>query len=210
MQVQVLLGAPEKKKKREKMKDKTEIVKNLFLYLTSIAGVLMIIFGVISASNALINIVIPQYGQENEPYNIQSMATYNIQSMARSVAFIISGLLIFFYHWRLARREKENQKMEEKPQLSTNMNFGESIFFYSLSFIGIMISSFAFASLLSGFFWVEYPVPTPENAITVPFITKNLNTILNSIINFLIGVGVWLFSWMHVKRSYPTSKEDEA
>ncbi|MGC9124651.1 MAG: DUF5671 domain-containing protein [Caldisericaceae bacterium] len=189
------------------MKNKVETVRSVYLYLVSLAGVLMIVFGLISFANELLNQLIPQTissGGYNYSYY------YTIQNLARSIAFVFIGIALFAYHWRLIVREHRIGKRDVELESETSMNLFEALFFYIVSFIGIMVLSFAFASFVSNFFYVKsnYTIPANPNENPVelpPNFGPDLRSIVQAGVSAIIGLAVWALAFTHVQRSYKTS-----
>jgi hypothetical protein len=182
------------------MKNKAEIVRSIYLYLVSLTGILMTVFSIINLSNNLLD----YFFREQQYYDYN----YLINSSVRGLAFLIIGLLFFIYHWRLITHEKRIGKREEFVEVETKMNLFESIFFYALSYAGLMIFSIAFASFLAGFAYVSYiekPISTnPSSQISV-----NLKSIIQGLIAMVVGAALWLLGWRHIQKAYAQSTKEE-
>jgi uncharacterized membrane protein len=207
LQVQVLLGAPEEE---GNMKNKVETIRSIYLYLVSLVGVLMIVFGLISFVNQLLTILIPQ-GVTQGSVNYEFY--YSIQGIAREITFVFLGIALFAYHWRLIVKEHRIGKRDAELEGESSMNFFEALFFYALSFIGIMVLSFSFASFVSNFFFVNdvsiKPLdPNANPSQILPTIAPNIRLIVQSGIASIIGLIVWLLSFAHIQNTYKKSLLD--
>lgn len=197
------------------MKNKVETVRNIYLYLISLVGILMIIFGLIGFVNQLLSQLIPQTAYQ-EAYDYSYY--YSIQGMVRSITFVFLGIVLFAHHWRLIVREHRIGKRDVELESETSMNFFEALFFYVVSFIGIMVFSFAFASFVSNFFYVQsnYTVPAnpAESPVELPPVFgPDVRSIVQAAIAALIGMVVWLLAFNHIQTSYkkelPPAKDTE-
>jgi len=188
------------------MKNKAEIVRSIYLYLVSLTGVLMTVFSIINLSNNLLD----YFFREQQYYDY----SYLINSSVRGLAFLIIGLLFFIYHWRIITHEKRIGKREEIIEVETKMNLFESIFFYALSYAGLMIFAFAFASFLTGFAYVTYieKPPIPESGIPAnpsSQVSVNLKSIIQGIIAMVVGAVLWLLGWRHIQKAYAQVTKEE-
>jgi hypothetical protein len=175
------------------MKNKVETLRTFYLYLLSLTGALMLIFGIGSLSNSLIDI----YVNPNRYIN-----AYEYQSIARDIVLVIIGIIILIYHWRILRIEKRIGHSENNVE-NTNMNFWEALFFYSLSFVGILLLSFSLASVAGGFFDVEYPANyNPiKGQNEIQYLKTNIAIIIQNAIRAVIGLIVWLLSWGRIQKA---------
>jgi len=187
------------------MKNRAEIVRSIYLYLVSLTGILMTVFSIINLSNNLLD----YFFREQQYYDYN----YLINSSVRGLAFLIIGLLFFIYHWRLITHEKRIGKREEFVEVETKMNLFESIFFYALSYAGLMIFAFAFASFLTGFAnvnYIEKPIPASGiQANPVSQISVNLKSIIQGLIAMVVGAVLWLLGWRHIQKAYAQSTKEE-
>ena len=187
------------------MKNRAEIVRSIYLYLVSLNGILMTVFSIINLSNNLLY----YFFREQQYYDY----SYLINASVRDLAFLIIGLLFFIYHWRLITHEKRIGKREEFVEVETKMNLFESIFFYALSYAGLMIFAFAFASFLTGFAYVNYiekPIPASGiQANPVSQISVNLKSIIQGLIAMIVGAVLWLLGWRHIQKAYAQSTKEE-
>lgn len=184
------------------MKNKAEIVRSVYFYLVALTGILMVVFSIISISNSLLNF----FFREGEDLS------WLLNSTLRSVAFLISGIFFFAFHWGFIVKEKRIGKRPENFEPKTRMNLFESIFFYALSYAGLMIFAFSFSGFLSNFAYVQYlekTVPMPEdmtNYVPQTQLTVNIKYIIQNLIAMIIGAILWVISFTHTQKSY--TKED--
>lgn len=183
------------------MKNKAEIVRSVYLYLVALTGILMLVFGIINISNNLLNF----FFREGEDLN------WLLNSILRSVAFLISGAFFFAYHWRYIVKEKRIGKRPEGFELETRMNLFESIFFYALSYAGLMIFAFSFSGFLSSFAYVQY-IEKPISEEMKEYISQsqlqiNWKYVIQNLISMAIGVILWIICFTHAQKSY--LKEEE-
>ena len=94
-------------------------------------------------------------------------------------------------------------------------DFLRSLFFYIVSFVGLMIFIFSIVSFVSGFFSVGYPVskpPLPGTSEPVPPPTPypqvDVRTLINSGTAAVVGFFVWIFSWRTIQKEH-TEKLNE-
>ncbi len=186
------------------MKNKVETVRSIYLYLLSLVGVIMIIFGLISFVNQLLTVLIPSSIPQGD---INYELYYSIQGMVRNISFIIVGIVLLVYHWKLILKEHRIGKRDLENESESSMNLFEAIFFYLLSFIGLMVFSFSLASFASNFFFIKetYAVPVkPDTNLTPipPTIGPNVRYIVQSGIASIIGLVVWLLGFTHIHETY--------
>lgn len=183
------------------MKNKAEIVRSVYLYLVALTGILMLVFSVINISNNLLNF----FFREGEDLN------WLLNSILRSVAFLISGAFFFVYHWRYIVKEKRIGKRPEGFELETRMNLFESIFFYVLSYAGLMILAFSFSGFLSSFAYVQYvEKPLTEEMREYSSYSQlqiNFKYVIQNLISMVIGLILWIASFTHIQKSYQKGEE---
>lgn len=183
------------------MKNKAEIVRSVYLYLVALTGILMIVFSIINISNSLLNF----FFREGEDLS------WLLNSTLRSIAFLISGIFFFAFHWGFIVKEKRIGKRPENFELETKMNLFESIFFYALSYAGLMIFAFSFSGFLSNFAYVQYLEKTvPEdmtNYVPQTQLTVNIKYIIQNLIAMIIGAVLWVISFTHTQKSYVKGEE---
>lgn len=86
-------------------------------------------------------------------------------------------------------------------------DFLRNLFFYIVSFIGLMIFIFSIVSFISGFFSVGYPrLPEPnmgkELAMPAPYLQVDVRSLINSGTGAVVGFFVWFFSWRSIQKEY--------
>lgn len=175
------------------MKNKVETLRTFYLYLLSLTGALMLIFGIGSLSNSLIDIFVGTNGY---------IYAYEYQTIARNIVLVIIGIIILTYHWRILRIEKRIGHLENNVE-NANMNFWEALFFYSLSFIGILLLSFSLASVAGGFFNAEYPpnYSPIKGQNELQYLKISITIIIQSAISAVIGLVVWLLGWTRIQKA---------
>lgn len=184
------------------MKNKAEVLRSIYLYLVSLTGILMVVFGIISMSDSLLNYFL----REGQTFEFSLL----INQIVTAASFLIVGISFFVYHWRIIVREKRIGKRPETLELETKMNLFESIFFYALSYAGLMIFAFAFSQFLTGFAYFQYiEEPVKSNGTPASTLTINLRSIIQGLIAMIIGAVLWLLSWRHIQNSYIQGKHDE-
>ncbi len=176
------------------MYSKTEVLRSIYLYLVSLVGVVMLIFSFIAASQHSISFVFGGSGKD----------LYFVSEVARDIAAILAGLLLFLSHWNIIKKE-ERFGPGTLSKTQNDVNFWGNLFFYIVSFIGLMIFVFSFIAIIDSFFSVNYvDVPiTPNQKIsgapklTIPdsYLSVNVKSLLQSVTSFVVGFVVWLFSW---------------
>lgn len=183
------------------MKNKAEIVRSVYLYLVSLTGVLMIVLSIISVSNNLLN----YFFREGQEFG------WLINSALSSAAYLIAGVFFFSYHWKLIIKEKRIGRRTEVAESESKMNLFESIFFYALSYAGLMIFAVSLSGFLSSFAYVKYlESPTPEGGYgyTSTAIEINYKHMIQSIIAMAIGITLWIIAFLHCQRSYSRDSKD--
>ncbi len=172
------------------MKNKIEILRSIYLFLLSLVGIVMAVFGLMSATSSVVDII----------YKPDSL--YRVSSLASSSFALVVGTFIFIFHWAIIKREGRLGSAEGKIYQSDE-NFWSNFFFYAVAFIGLMIVSFSFISLGSGIFHVNYSKPpmvkpnSPGEKLPIPNanISPNMEEIIKSAISFVIGFFVWISPW---------------
>jgi len=97
-------------------------------------------------------------------------------------------------------------------------DFLRSLFFYIVSFVGLMIFIFSIVNFISGFFSVGYPVSKPPLPLTpgtsepvpppVPYIQVDVRSLINSGTAAVVGFFLWIFSWRIIQKEH-TEKLNE-
>ncbi len=176
------------------MHSKTEVLRSIYLYLVSLVGVIMLIFSFIAASRHGIGFVFRGSGKD----------LYFVSEVARDIAAILAGLLLFLSHWNIIKNEGRFSSNTFR-KVQNDDNFWGNLFFYIVSFVGLMIFVFSFISVVGSFFSVNYvDVPiTPEQKIsgapkpTIPdsYLSVDVKSLLQSIASSVVGLVVWMLSW---------------
>ncbi len=84
-------------------------------------------------------------------------------------------------------------------------DFLRNLFFYIVSFIGLMIFIFSIVSVISSFFSVGYPtkVPVPDmGSMPAPYLQVDVRSLINSGTGAVVGFFVWFFSWRSIQKEY--------
>lgn len=82
-------------------------------------------------------------------------------------------------------------------------DFLRNLFFYIVSFIGLMIFIFSIVSVISSFFSVGYPkVPAPEMGSMPAYRQVDVRSLINSGTGAVVGFFVWFFSWRSIQKEY--------
>jgi len=82
-------------------------------------------------------------------------------------------------------------------------DFWRNLFFYIVSFIGLMIFIFSIVSVISSFFSVGYPVykpPLPGTSEPVPYIHVDVRSLINNGTGAVVGFFMWFFSWRTIQK----------
>ena len=178
------------------MKSKIEILRSIYLFSISLIGVVMVIFGFISFTSSLVDVI----------YKTNSL--YKVSSLVSSGFSIIVGVFIFVFHWAIIKRENRFN-LSKKKKYQSDESFWGSFFFYAVAFIGLMVMSFSFISLGANIFhttFMETPAlkpGTPPNGKLPPpkvLISPDVGGIIKSSISIVIGFFVWLAPWKFVEK----------
>ena len=176
------------------MHSKTEVLRSIYLYLVSLVGVIMLVFSLIVASRSGINFIFRGSGKD----------LYFISEVARDTAAILAGLFLFLFHWNIIKNEgRFGSNTIHKVQ--SDDNFWGNLFFYIVSFVGLMVLVFSFIGIVGSLFAVNY-VPVPMNSnpkipgaskppIPNEYLHINVKSLLQNSVSFIIGLIVWLFPW---------------
>ena len=84
-------------------------------------------------------------------------------------------------------------------------DFWRNLFFYIVSFIGLMIFIFSIVSFISSFFSVGYPrLPEPymdkEPAMYAPYLHVDVRSLINSGTGAVVGFFMWFFTWRTIQK----------
>jgi hypothetical protein len=89
-------------------------------------------------------------------------------------------------------------------------DFLRNLFFYIISFIGLMIFIFSIVGVITSFFSVGYPqFPTgvgKEPIMPEPYLHVNVRSLINSGTGAVVGFLVWFFSWRTIQKEYNEDK----
>ncbi len=85
-------------------------------------------------------------------------------------------------------------------------DFLRNLFFYIVSFIGLMIFIFSIVSFISGFFSVGYPkVPAPGmGGMPAPYLHVDVRSLIDSGTATVAGFFMWFFSWRIIRKEHYT------
>jgi hypothetical protein len=181
------------------MQNKTEALRSIYLYLVSLVGIIMFIFSLIALSRTGIGFLF------HEGNNVAS-----VSNMAKDVAAIIMGAFMFLFHWRIIQKESRFST-EKDSVVQQDDNFWGSLFFYALSFLGLMVFAFSFIGIAGALFdvnWTKIPVSTnpkiPGNSkppLPNEYLYVNVEGVLKSSVSFIIGMLVWILPWRILQKS---------
>jgi hypothetical protein len=178
------------------MKSKIEILRSIYLFSISLIGVVMVIFGLISFTSSLVDVI------------YKSDSLYRVSSLANAAFAVVVGLFLFIFHWAIIKREGRLGALKGKVYQSDE-NFWGNFFFYAVAFIGLLVMSFSFMRLGSQIFHVGYPemprskpvAPGGEKPPMPEFkIYPNVEGIIKSVISLGIGFFAWIWPWRVVER----------
>jgi len=181
--------------------NKVDIVRNIYLFGVSLIGIIFFLSGLISLISQLTTLYFPPPGMIGN--NIEDLYTY--QRIYSDLVFLLVGLLLFVLHWYFVVKERRLGKIEN-IQYESNLNFFESIFFYELSFVGIVIFILSCRGIVEGFFNVVYPPPKMDALgkiieESIPYIKKDIGRIINSTISLIIGLITFLIGFLRTQFS---------
>ncbi len=174
------------------MKNKVDIVRNVYLFGMSLIGVIFIIIGLIGISNSLVSIYFPQQAYESNLWAMNELYT--------SIVSAVCGLMVFIFHWYYIIKEKRLGRIEN-IQYESDMNFFEAIFFYLLAFLGIMVFLISIRGVVGGFYHIQYPPPEVDKAGNIikeskPYITADVSEIVSSSVRSLIGIITFIIGFL--------------
>ena len=86
-------------------------------------------------------------------------------------------------------------------------DFWRNLFFYIVSFIGLMIFMFSIISFVTGFFSVEYPEPPISKPVhgaipPTPHLHIDVRSLINSGTAAIVGFFLWIFSWGTIQKEH--------
>ncbi len=81
-------------------------------------------------------------------------------------------------------------------------DFWRNLFFYIVSFIGLMIFIFSIVGVSSSFFSVGYPkMPAPEmGSMPAPYLHVDVRSLINSGTGAVVGFFMWFFTWRTIQK----------
>jgi len=174
------------------MKNKVDIVRNVYLFGVSLIGIIFLIVGLIRITNSLTSIYFPKVGQGVD-------MIYQYKNLYEAIVMAVVGILVFAFHWYFIVKEKRLGRLSQ-IQYESSMNLFEAIFFYLLSFVGIMIFMTSLISMVGGFYSIQYPqaqIDKSGNIIkeSAPYVEKDIAEILRSGISTLIGLATFVIGF---------------
>ncbi len=91
--------------------------------------------------------------------------------------------------------------------------FLRNLFFYIISFVGLMIFVFSIVSFITGFFSVGYPkppiskpMPGTEPVIPKPYLHIDARSLISGGTGTVVGFFVWIFSWRTIQKEHSEDK----
>ncbi len=181
------------------MKNRTDVLRSIYLYAVSLVGLITFIFALLNGSNLLIDIL-----SKNRDIG------YAYSGLFSSLFALVGGLFIFLYHWKIISKEGRFGKRERLIK-ETNEDFWGSLFFYIVSFIGLMIVLFSFIRFGSNIMKAHYSQvnvsPNPEPGKKIPLEPKityapDIEGMIKSAISMIIGLFVWLVPYTRLEKEY--------
>jgi hypothetical protein len=117
---------------------------------------------------------------------------YQYKNLYEAILMAVVGILVFAFHWYFIVKEKRLGRLSQ-IQYESSMNLFEAIFFYLLSFVGIMIFMTSLISMVGGFYSIQYPPPQIDKSGNIikestPYVEKDIAQIVRSCISTLIGL----------------------
>ncbi len=169
------------------MKSKTKILRSVYLYTVSLIGLITFVFALIKGSNVLIDIL------------LKNSQGYVYSNLFSSVFAIIGGLFVFLFHWKIVTNERNTGSPAKNDE-----DFWASLFFYIVSFVGIMIVLFSFINFGSNIVKADYHYPTVKPGAKnppKPNVTyyTDIRGMIKSTVSFIIGLFVWLLPYSKVR-----------
>ncbi len=179
------------------MKNRTDVLRSIYLYAVSLVGLITFIVALLSGSNLLIDIL----AKTRE-------VGYSYSGLFSSLFAFAGGLFIFLYHWKIIVREGRFGKNKREVK-ETEEDFWGSLFFYIVSFIGIIIVLSSFIGFGSNIMKAHYSYknvsPNPGQKIpTEPKVTyaPNVEGMIKSAVSMIIGLFVWLVPYLRIEKEY--------
>ncbi|MCD6427948.1 MAG: hypothetical protein J7L03_07640 [Caldisericaceae bacterium] len=184
------------------MKNKTDVLRSIYLYAVSLVGLVTFVVGLLHGSNLLIDMLA-------KSRNID----YLYSELFSSIFAFLGGLFIFLYHWKIIVREGRLGKNKREVK-ETEEDFWGSLFFYIVSFIGIIIVLSSFIGFGSNIMKANYSyknVPSnPGQKIPAePKVTyaPNVEGMIKSAVSMIIGLFVWLVPYLRIEKEYKKNED---
>jgi uncharacterized membrane protein len=188
------------------MKNKVDIVRNVYLFGVSLIGIIFLIVGLIRITNSLTSIYFPKVGQGVD-------MIYQYKNLYEAIVMAVVGILVFAFHWYFIVKEKRLGRLSQ-IQNESSMNLFEAIFFYLLSFVGIMIFMTSLISMVGGFYSIQYPPPQIDKGGNImkesaPYVEKDIAQIVRSGISTLIGLATFVIGFARSQISMKKGENTE-
>ncbi len=184
------------------MKNRTDVLRSIYLYAVSLVGLITFVVALLSGSNLLIDILTK--GKD---------VSYAYSGLFSSLFAFAGGFFIFWYHWRIITKEGRFGRKEREIK-ETEEDFWGTLFFYIVSFIGIVIVLSSFIRFGSNIMKANYSykdvVPNPGQKIpSEPKVTyaPNVEGMIKSVVSMVIGLFVWLIPYLRVEKEYRKNED---
>jgi hypothetical protein len=184
------------------MGNKSEIARNIYLFGVSLIGLVVFIVSFIQVAEALTSIYLPRV-------NILEDKVYLYERLYQNLVLSVTGFLIFVFHWFFVVKERRLGKIQN-VLFESNMNIFESIFFYLLAYVGIIILLTSVPKIAHGFYTTVYPTVEPGKEQNIsPYVVRDSAIIVQGLISFFVGLITFIVGFLRTQRSMKRVNQEQ-
>lgn len=187
-----------------------DLVRSIYLYLATAAGIIVALTGAIGALSGILNLYVFHL--------IPSESTQSVfETLLRFISCVAVGIPVWLYHWSII------QGIRHATPAPTVASTGAAVptesrrdlirrlYIYLLSAIGLGIVIANLISLLPDIYSVFWKPAASTGVPTVPGIRGSVydaQQLIRTIVAVIIGTPVWLYHWHLGQREYRKSLEE--
>ncbi len=187
-----------------------DLVRSIYLYLATAAGIIVALTGAIGALSGILNLYVFHL--------IPSESTQSVfETLLRFISCVAVGIPVWLYHWgiiqgiRHAAPTPAVAPAGAAAPTENRRDLVRRLYIYLLSAIGLGIVIGNLISLLPNVYSVFWKSSASIGVPTVPGIRGSVydaQQLIRTIVAIVIGTPVWLYHWHLGQREYRKSLEE--
>jgi len=185
------------------MGNKSEIARNIYLFGVSLIGLVVFIVSFIQVAEALTSIYLPRV-------NILEDKVYLYERLYQNLVLSVTGFLIICFPLVFCSFKERRLGKIQNVLFESNMNIFESIFFYLLAYVGIIILLTSVSKIAHGFYTTVYPTVEPGKEQNIsPYVVRDSAIIVQGLISFFVGLITFIVGFVRTQRSMKRVNQEQ-